>query len=73
MDSNKKELKERVEAKRKRVEARVHELKADAAKGGREQAEKLQKELAEIKSTVAGGYEHLKDESVAKLNAWLSK
>lgn len=73
MDTKKTELKERVEAKRKRVEARLHELKADTAKGSREQAEKLQKELADIKSTISGGYENLKDDSMAKLNTWLSK
>ncbi len=72
MNTQKSELKDRVEAKVKRTEARIHELKANTAKASREQAEKLEHELSEIKSKVKHGYDDLKDETVNKINSWLS-
>lgn len=73
MTNQTQELKDRVEAKAKRVEARILELKADSAEKAREQANHLQKELADIRETVAHGYENLKDQSLDKINNWLSK
>jgi len=73
MESRKKELKDRVAAKSKRVEARILELKADASEGARKKAEQLQVELSEVKSYLKDGADKLKSETIDKLNAWLNK
>jgi len=71
MPSEATELKERIEAKRKRIEARVHELKADGDAAAREKAESLESQLDDITETVRDGYENLSDQAMSKLNDWL--
>ncbi|MCC5824348.1 MAG: hypothetical protein LAT64_12130 [Phycisphaerales bacterium] len=71
MDTRKQELKDRVEAKVKRVQARILELRADSAGKSREQATRLEEELTTVRSQVSEGYENLKDQTVEKLNQWL--
>lgn len=71
MTSQDKELKDRVEAKRKRIEARIHELKADSAEASRKKIESLQQELNEVTDAIRDGYENLSDKAMAKVNEWL--
>jgi len=65
------ELKERVAAKQKRIEARIHELIAEGSQESRRKAEQLKQNLEDVKQTVSGGYENLKQNAAAKLNNWL--
>ncbi|MFG0306321.1 MAG: hypothetical protein ACF8Q5_08925 [Phycisphaerales bacterium JB040] len=73
MGTQQDELKERVEAKKKRVEARIHELKADGSAESREKADAMSAKLDEVKQTVATGYEDMKEGAAAKLNSWLKE
>ena len=69
--SDKKELKDRVEAKRKRLEARISELKADTRAEAREESGKLQRKLEEIKDATSEGWDDLSDKAAARLNKLL--
>lgn len=71
MPTQTEELKERVSAKQKRVEARIHELKADGSDQARQKAEQLQSQLDSVREKVSDGYENLKQDAAAKLNEWL--
>ena len=71
MNTQSKELKERVEAKRKRMEAQLHELKADTSQSARQHREALERKLEEVRRDVADGYDNMKHATVEKLNAWL--
>lgn len=65
------ELQERIEAKRKHLEAEMHELKANASSGAKERVQDIQTQLDEVQREVQDGYENLKKETIAKLNSWL--
>lgn len=65
------ELKDRVAAKQKRVEARIHELKAEGSDKARQKADQLQTQLKDIREKVSDGYEDLKQDTAAKINDWL--
>ena len=65
------ELKQRVEAKRKRVEARVHELRADATEESRRKADELEAQLDSVKQSLRDGYENLESAAVEKINSFL--
>lgn len=67
------ELKERVIAKQKRVEARIHELKADGSEQARQKADQLRDQRSDIRHRVSDGYENLKQDAAAKLNEWLKE
>lgn len=71
MSTQTQELKERVTAKQKRVEARIHELKADGSDQARNKASELRAQLDDIKQRVSDGYENLKQDTAEKLNNWL--
>ena len=69
--SQKDELKDRIIAKRKRLEAQLSELKADARSTSREQAQKLQSQLDELNESLKGGWDNLTEAVARKLNTWL--
>ncbi len=71
MSDQTKEIKDRVDAKRKRVEAKIHELKADGREENRKQADQLQKQLNDAMQAVQNGYDNLKEDTAAALNNWL--
>ena len=73
MDTKKQELKDRVNAKAKRVEAKILELKADSSEAACKKPGQPPTELPEMTSHIKDGAAHLKDDTVEKLNAWLSK
>ncbi len=70
--SEREELRDRVEAKRKRLEARLAEARAEGRKHGREAVEKIQQSLSDLKEMMAGGWDEVSEAVSAKLNAWLS-
>jgi hypothetical protein len=69
--SQKDELRDRVEAKKKRILARIDELKADTRSAAREESEKLQAQLDALAETVKGRWEDLSEAVAGKLNDWL--
>lgn len=71
--SEKEELRDRVEAKRKELEAKLSEAKASGRREGREGTEQLEERLGELKETLAGGWDQLTEGVASKLNDWLSK
>ena len=71
MSDHTEELKDRIEAKRKRLEAKIHELKADGRAESREQADNIEKQLKEITDAIKGGYDNMKESTAETLNKWL--
>jgi len=66
------ELKNRVTAKRKQLEARLAELKADAQGKAADERDKLEARLAEIGDAVKDGWENLSERTAKKLNDLLN-
>ena len=65
------ELKSRVEAKKKHIEARLAEVKAEAHGSKNDTVEKLEEQLATVDSLVRQGWDDLSEKTVDKLNDWL--
>lgn len=73
MDARTKELKYRAEARKKELEAKLAEARADAAGEGRERAESLKAKIDELESSIKGGWDNLTDEAADRLNELLKK
>lgn len=69
--NQKEELKARVHAKKKELEARLATLKADAGAGAREEREKIEQKLSQLGDEIRNGWEELTENVAAKLNRWL--
>jgi len=67
------ELKDRVEAKRHELLAKLNELKADARAEAQEQHHRVREKLADLERTLKGGWDKVSNEVAAKLNEWLKK
>jgi hypothetical protein len=65
------ELKARAEAKRKHLEGRLAELKANAAKSGSETVEGIESKLDQINEAAKEGWDNLSDSTAEKLNSML--
>jgi len=65
------ELKDRVEAKKLRLQARIRELKADTRSTSREEAKKLQMKLDALSKNLKGGLGDVSQALASKLNDWL--
>jgi len=65
------ELKSRIEAKKKQLEADLLTLKADAQGKTSEAAKRIKAKLAELETLLAQGWGNLNDNVRAKLNDWL--
>jgi len=65
------ELKDRVEAKKLRLQAKISELKADTRGTSREEAQKLQSKLDALTDGVKDGWDNITDAVAGKLNDWL--
>lgn len=71
MIERKDELKNRVQAKQRELEARYLELKADAQERTREERARVKRKLDELQESVKDGWDNLSDRVAAKLNDWL--
>jgi uncharacterized protein YjbJ (UPF0337 family) len=69
--SQKDELKDRVEAKKLRLQAKIRELKADTRATSREESKKLQAKLDALSNSLKGGWGDITDAVAGKLNDWL--
>jgi hypothetical protein len=67
------ELKDRVEAKKLRLQARLRELKADTRSASREEAKKLQAKLDALSKNLKGGWGSVTEKLASKLNDWLKE
>jgi hypothetical protein len=65
------ELKDRIEAKKHELLARLSELKADTRAEAAEQREKLSAKLSQLEESLKDGWENVSDKVSSKLNEWL--
>jgi len=72
MSFEKAELKARIEAKRKELEAQVAQLKADSIGGANDSLVKLQKKLSNLENDLQTGWDNVSEAVAGKLNRWLS-
>ena len=70
--SQKQELRNRVEAKKKEIESTLERSKADSRQSSRDQLEAAENKLAELKSVLEDGWDDLSEAAAEKLNKWLS-
>jgi len=66
------ELKLRVEAKRKELEAQIARFRADSAENANEVIEALQKRLNSLEGDLKHGWDNVSDGVASRLNRWLS-
>ncbi|HBP18088.1 MAG TPA: hypothetical protein DEA08_09890 [Planctomycetes bacterium] len=69
--SERAELQDRIEAKRKELEARLASFKADGRKHSRESKQALEERLAKLEESLAQGWDDMSEKVAAKLNRWL--
>jgi len=72
MSFEKTELKARIEAKRKELEAQIARLKADSIGGANDSLVKLQKKLSGLEEDLHSGWDNLTEAAAGKLNRWLA-
>lgn len=65
------ELRMRVTAKKKELEAKLHTIGADASAKAREERAKAKAKLDELQQTMKQGWNDLTEDVAAKLNGWL--
>ncbi len=65
------ELKNRIEAKKLSLRAKIKELQADGQSASREEAKKLEARLDSLADSVKDGWDNLSDAVAGKLNDWL--
>jgi hypothetical protein len=73
MLSRQEELKDRIQAKQRELEARFHELKADGRAETRDERDRLKSKLDELQETIKTGWDNMSERVSAKLNDWLNK
>jgi phage-related protein len=73
MTSHKEELKHRIEAKRKELEAKLQSLQADAHGDAAEKKKQIQQRLSELDQTLRQGWDDLSEDVARRLNEWLDK
>lgn len=71
MISQKDELKNRVEAKQRELQARLSELKANTQQRSREELTRIETKLRELKDVLKEGWEDLSESTTRRINQWL--
>jgi chromosome segregation ATPase len=66
------ELKLRVEAKKKDIEAQIAKFKADSLGKSNDAIEALQKKLNSLEGDLKSGWDNVTESVAGKLNRWLS-
>lgn len=67
------ELKDRIQARKHSMQAKLSELKADSRKEAAEARDKIKKSLDELEESVKEGWDNLSDSVRTKLNRWLDR
>ena len=65
------EMKDRLKAKKKTLEAKLHEARADSRKESRETVADLEKKLDDIEDALKKGWDNLSESVSARINKWL--
>jgi phage-related protein len=65
------ELKARVQAKRKELEAKLHQLKADSRGDAEEAQRSIERKLTELERLVSDGWDRMTESTARKVNEWL--
>ena len=65
------ELKHRVEAKRKKLQAEIEQAKADGIESSNHAAKQAREKLKQLGQTLENGWDDLSEATAAKLNQWL--
>lgn len=71
--SREEELKDRIKAKQKEIEARYHQLKADSRADARDERDRLKSKLDELQEMTRAGWDRMSDSVRNKLNDWLKR
>ena len=71
--SQQEELKDRVKAKQKELEARYHQIKADSRSDVRDERDRLKTKLEELQEMTREGWDRMSDSVRTKLNDWLKR
>lgn len=67
------ELKDRIDAKRHQLSARLSELKADTRHEAAEARDKIKARLDEVEAYLKDGWDKVSDSVKTKLNAWMDR
>ena len=67
------ELKDRVEARRHQLMAKLSELKADTRHEAGEARDKIKQGLSDLEDTLRDGWDNVSDAVRTKLNGWLDR
>lgn len=67
------ELRDRIESKRKELESKLYEYRANTREKGRETADEIENRLSELGEMLHTGWENVSDTVAGKLNEWLKK
>lgn len=73
MISKQEELKDRIKAKQRELEARFSELKADSRAEARTERDSVKSRLDELQEAIKDGWDNMSDRVSAKLNEWLDR
>ena len=73
MSAKTNELKDRIEAKKHELLARLSELKADSRAEAAEERDTIAKKLDQLGDSLRDGWDNVSDTVSAKLNDWLKK
>jgi hypothetical protein len=72
-NDERKELQDRVEAKKHQLKSRIAELKADGREQARQEQQQLQKRLDEAQQIVKDKWDEVSEKAAGQLNEWLKK
>ena len=67
----KNELKHRIEAKQKELEARLAKLKADSSQSARQERQEIENKLDDLKQRMGDSWDDFSEKVAGKLNEWL--
>jgi hypothetical protein len=67
------ELKDRIQARKHSMQAKLAELKADSREEARKTSAKIKKSLDELEDSVKDGWDNISDSVRTKLNSWLDR
>jgi hypothetical protein len=73
MLTQKDQLKDKVEVKQKKLQARLAELKAESRESVMKEREEIEHKLAELRATLSDGWNNLSESAAKKINDWLDK
>lgn len=73
MTIKKEELKDRINARKHELQAKLSELKADSRHEAAEARDGISARLRELEDMLKDGWDRVSDATAAKLNSWLDR